>query len=83
MKKVMIAAALSVGALLVATPVSATPLAPAPTVQVGVLVEMPTAGFFPSLSMCNAERASYGNAGFWTSNCWWSKTNRGYGFNYQ
>lgn len=83
MKKAIFAAALSMGALLVATPVSAASQAPAPTAQVGVLVEMPSAGFFPTLSMCNAERASYGNAGYWTSNCWWSKTNRGYGFNYQ
>ncbi len=89
MTKKLFATVLCAVALAVASPASATaaPVVPAVVVpsvleDYGTYIEKPIEGFFPSLNICNAERLSFKSQGYWTGGCFYSTTNRGWGFYY-
>ncbi|MGF3053034.1 hypothetical protein ACQUSY_03560 [Microbacterium sp. YY-03] len=89
MTKKLFATVLCAAALAVASPTLATaaPVVPATMVpsvieDYGTYIEKPVEGFFPNANICNAERLSFKSQGYWTGGCFYSATNRGWGFYY-
>lgn len=84
MTKKLFATVLCAAAFAVASPALATaaPVVPAVIDDYGTYVENPVEGFFPNANICNAERLSFRSQGYWTGGCFYSATNRGWGFYY-
>lgn len=86
MKTKLFATMMCAAALLIASPAvaSAAPSTVVPTAagDYGTYVEKPLEGFFPTSTMCNAERLSFRSQGYWTGGCFYSATNRGWAFYY-